>query len=131
MKKLFILLIGLSLIGTASFAQTAKKKADTKKAVAAKPIKGFVASLNDLMMGGTGKVNKDQAQTLAGNGQPVVLAVGEGKKVKIYFVYNSDGTFGGKNLAKYGNNTTVGVFGKTKTVNGINLIIADMIESMD
>ncbi|TAL68893.1 MAG: hypothetical protein EPN82_09520 [Bacteroidetes bacterium] len=96
-----------------------------------KPIKGRIASLTGLFMGGDGKVSKDQAVTQAEKGDPIVFVVGEGKKAKIYFVYNTDGTFGGKNLAKYANNKFVGIIGKTSTKNGLNFIIAEMIESMD
>ena len=61
----------------------------------------------------------------------MVFCVEKGKSCKIYFVYNSDGTFAGKKLAKYANNKKVGIVGKAKTVSGINIIIADMIESAD
>jgi hypothetical protein len=96
-----------------------------------KPIKGRVASLTGIFMGGDGKVSKDEAVSMASKGEPIVFVVGDGKKAKIYFVYNSDGTFGGKNLAKYANNKFVGIIGKTMSKHGINFIIADMIESMD
>ncbi len=102
-----------------------------KSAKAKKPIKGRIASLTGLFMGGDGKVSKDQAVSLAEKGDPIVFVVGDGKKAKIYFVYNTDGTFGGKNLAKYANNKFVGIIGKTSTKNGINFFIAEMIESMD
>lgn len=117
-------LIALLLLVGVVFTTSLDAKVD-------KPLKGRVASLNDIMMGGDGKVDKVKAQELAEKGNPIVFVVGTGKKAKIYFVYNEDGTFGGKNLAKYANNTNVGVFGKVKTVNGINIIIATMIESMD
>lgn len=96
-----------------------------------KPIKGRVASLNAIITGGDGKVERATALELAEKGNPIVFVVGTGKKAKIYFVYNEDGSFGGKNLAKYANNTNVGIVGKTKVVNGVNIIIASMIESMD
>jgi len=119
MYKLIAILLLVGLVFTTSVS------------AADKPMKGRVASLNDIMMGGDGKVDKAKAQELAEKGNPIVFVVGKGKSAKIYFVYNEDGTFGGKNLAKYANNTNVGVFGKTKTVNGIKIIIATMIESMD
>ena len=92
----------------------------------AKPIKGQVVSFNDLVMGGKGTVTKDQAKELAEKGNPIVFKSGK----TIYFVYNEDGTFAGKKLANYANNANVGIVGKTKKVNGINIIIASMIESM-
>lgn len=91
-----------------------------------KPIKGQVVSFNDLVMGGKGKVTKEQATQLAESGNPIVFKSGK----KIYFVYNDDGTFAGKKLAKYANNEFVGIVGKVKKVNGIDIIIATMIDSM-
>jgi len=98
---------------------------------APKPMKGQVASLNDLIMGGTGKVDKDKATELAEKGNPIVFKTGKGKSAKVYFVYNEDGTFAGKKLAKYANNENVGIIGKVKKVNGLNILIAESIESMD
>jgi len=115
-----------------TLSETKTTPASTKKAVKGKkPIKGRIVSLTGLFMGGDGKVSKDQAVTLADKGDPIVFVVGEKKKAKIYFVYNTDGSFGGKNLSKYANNKFVGIVGKTSTKNGINFIIAEMIESMD
>jgi hypothetical protein len=113
-------------------ATAAPAKADTKKAAkSAKPIKGKVVSLTNLYLGKAGAITKDEAVKMADKGDPIVFMVGDGKKGKIYFVYNTDGTFGGKNLAKYANNKNVGIVGKTKTINGVNYIIAEIIESMD
>jgi len=98
---------------------------------APKPMKGQVASLNDLVMGGTGKIDKAKATELAEKGSPIVFITGKGKSAKVYFVYNADGTFAGKNLAKYANNITVGIIGKVKKINGLNILIAETIESMD
>lgn len=115
-----------------NLSETKTTPASTKKAVKSKkPIKGRIVSLTGLYMGGDGKVSKDQAVSLADKGDPIVFVVGDGKKAKIYFVYNTDGSFGGKNLAKYANNKFVGIVGKTSSKNGINFIIAEMIESMD
>ncbi|MBI5325298.1 MAG: hypothetical protein HZB41_08530 [Ignavibacteriae bacterium] len=111
---------------------TTKTTATTQKAVKGKkPIKGRIASLTGLFMGGDGKVTKDQAVSQADKGDPIVFVVGDGKNAKIYFVYNTDGSFGGKNLARYANNKFVGIVGKTSTKNGIKFIIAEIIESMD
>jgi hypothetical protein len=93
---------------------------------AQKPIQGQVVSLNDLMMGGKGKVTKEQAQRLVETGNPVVFKSGK----TIYFVYNEDGSFAGKKLANYASNEKVGIIGKTKKVNGLNIIIMSMIDSM-
>ncbi len=105
------------------------KKEATKKA--GKPLKGRVISLAKFIIDGKGTVTKDEATKEAEEGKPIVLLVGDGKKAKIYFVFNEDGSFAGKKLAKYANNKFVGIIGKQKVVNGINIIIAEMIESMD
>ena len=91
-----------------------------------KPIQGQVVSFNDIVKGGKGTVTKEEAKTLAENGNPIVFKSGK----KIYFVYNEDGTFASKKLANYANNAKVGIVGKTKKVNGIDIIIASMIDSM-
>jgi hypothetical protein len=97
----------------------------------AKPMKGQVASLNDLVLGGTGKVDKAKAMELAEKGSPIVFITGKGKTAKVYFVYNEDGSFAGKNLAKFAANEFIGIVGKVKKVNGLNILIAEKIESMD
>lgn len=96
------------------------------EAYSQKPIVGQVVSLNDIVMGGKGTVSKDEAKRLAENGNPIVFKSGK----TIYFVYNEDGSFAGKKLANFAANEKVGVVGKTKKVNGLNVIIASMIESM-
>lgn len=65
------------------------------------------------------------------NDQPLVLVTGQGKSSRIYFIYNSDGTFAGKKLMAFTPNKMVNVSGKTKTVNGLNVIYADNIESAE
>jgi hypothetical protein len=108
------------------------KKVDQKKdKKAPKPIKGTVIDLADWLKGGTGKTSKEQAIKLAESGSPIVFAVGSGKSAKIYFIMNTDGSFAGKKLANYANNKFVGVVGKTKKAGGMNIIVADMIQSMD
>lgn len=105
------------------------KKDAVKKA--GKPLTGRVISLAKFVIDGKGIVSKDEATKEAEEGKPIVLLAVEGKKAKIYFVFNEDGSFAGKKLAKYANNKFVGIIGKKKVVNGINIIIAEMIESMD
>jgi len=122
MTKIFGLFILIAVLFTAISATDSL--AQTKKAP--KPIKGQVVSFNDLVMGGKGTVTKDQAKELAEKGNPIVFKSGK----TIYFVYNEDGSFASKKLANYANNEFVGIIGKTKKVNGINIIIASMIESM-
>lgn len=117
MNKFSVVAFALMLVFAATFVS---------EVYAQKPIKGTVVSLNDLVLSGTGKVTKEQAQTLADNGNPIVFKVGK----KIYFVYNEDGTFAGKRLAKYANNEFVGIVGKTKKVKGIDIIIMNTIDGM-
>ncbi len=119
-NKLVILSIALAFI----FSSLIVVDAYAQKA--AKPLKGEVVSLNDIVMGGKGKVTKDEAKKLAENGNAIVFKSGK----KIYFVYNEDGTFASKKLANYAESTSVGIVGKTKTVNGINIIIMSMIDNM-
>ncbi len=97
----------------------------------AKPVKGYVASLNAVVLGQDGRVNKAEAKKLAEKAQPIVLVVEKGATKKIYFVLNEDGSYAGKKLAKYANNKFVGVVGKIKRAKGVDFIIATLIESMD
>ncbi|ROL56003.1 hypothetical protein D9V84_09645 [Bacteroidetes/Chlorobi group bacterium Naka2016] len=111
-------------------------KADVKQSTATKPksgkpLKGKVISLSKFVLDGKGIVKKEEAMKEADEGKPIVFLVGEGKKAKVYFVFNEDGSFAGKKLAKFADNNFVGIIGKTKVVNGLNIIIAEMIESMD
>lgn len=122
MTKFFGILILMAVMFTAISSTDAL--AQTKKS--SKPIKGQVVSFNDLVLGGKGTVTKEQAKELAEKGNPIVFKSGK----TIYFVYNEDGSFASKNLANFANNATVGIIGKTKKVNGINIIIANIIESM-
>jgi hypothetical protein len=157
MKKLFLATISLLLVFGLTFAfsqEAAQKKASAKKAEpakveqkqksetkadvkkeankkAGKPLKGRVISLAKYIIDNNGTVSKDEAMKEADEGKPIVFLVGEGKKAKIYFVFNEDGSFAGKKLAKYASNKYVGIIGKQKVVGGLNIIIAEMIESMD
>jgi hypothetical protein len=92
-----------------------------------KPLQGTVVSFNDMMIGGTGKVNKAQALDLVSKGNMIVL---KGLDGKIYFVYNEDGSFAGKKLAGFANNASVGLLGKSKVVDGIHIFIMNLIEAM-
>lgn len=89
--------------------------------------KGQVVSLNKLVNSQKGEVTVDEATKMAEKGQPIVLLVNK----KVHFVYNSDGSFAGMNLAKYAANKTVGIVGRKKTANGLNIIIADMIKPIN
>jgi len=129
MKKITSILLAVFMIfAAANFASAAPKKATPK---APKPIEGKVVSLNEVVTGSFTQWKKADAEAAANQGTPFVLMVGQGAKAKIYFVYNEDGSFAGKKLAKYSFNKKVGIVGKTKTVNGVQIIIAETIEAMD
>lgn len=105
-------------------AQTSKNKSK------AKLYKGTVASLTGVYMGNY-TITKDEAIRLAENGSPIVFVQGKGKKAKIAFLIDHDGSFLGKKLANYANNKTVAVNGWEKVINGVRYIIVDFIESAD
>ncbi len=92
-----------------------------------KPFQGYIASLDALVTGSDGRVNKAKAQELHAKGNLIVLM---GSDNQVYFVYNEDGTFAGKRLAGYANNQKVGLLGKAKVIDGINVFIMNLIESM-
>lgn len=93
-----------------------------------KPMKGKIVSLEDVIVAKKDlQLSKQQAQELLDRNVPLVFQYNK----KIYFVQNEDGSFAFKKLANYAHNKNVGIVGKTKTVNGINVIIMSNIESMD
>ncbi len=111
-----------------TFAQTTKKTTVKK---APKPIVGKVVSLNEVATGNFRTWTKMEADTAASLGTPFVLLVGTGSSAKVYIVLFEDGSFAGKQLAKYAFNKKVGIVGKTKVKNKLNFIIAEKIESME
>lgn len=148
--SLFIIAFGFSFLSYAQEAGTKKVtpkvEVETKENIKAtkttrttpsktkkssKPIKGRVVSLVQMFLDKVGKVTKEEAMKQAEEGKPIVFLVGKGKKAKVYFVFNEDGSFAGKKLAKFADNKFVGIVGKTKIINGLNFIVAEIIESMD
>jgi len=125
MKKALLLMLMFTLaIGFMPEMANAAKKAP-------KPTVGQVVTLNDVITGSFTEWTKETAVAAAEKGVPFVLLVGKGTRAKIYFVFNEDGTFAGKKLAKYAFNKKVGILGKVKTKNGIKTIIAEDIQSME
>jgi hypothetical protein len=109
------------------------KKTDAPKSTknAAKVYKGSIASLAGVAQGNY-TITKDEAQKLTAKGGVLVFVEGNsGKKAKLYFLIDQDGSFIGDKLASYAANKFIGVKGWKKTVNGTNFIIVDFIESMD
>ena len=98
------------------------------KTTAQKPIQGQVVSLHDVIMGVKDlQLNREKAEELYEQKIPLVFKVGN----KIYFVQNDDGSFAFKKLVGYAMNKKVGIVGKTKVVNGINVIVMTSIDAMD
>ena len=124
MKKLaliFLLIFAVSL--TQAFAQADKKKG-------AKSMKGTITSISKINKG-TFSINKAEAQACLTANDPVVFVVGDGKKAKVYFILEADGSSACKKLAGYAGNKKISVFGKAKASNGINYIVEEMMESED
>lgn len=121
MKKILILLLIFGIFATVTNLDAQKSK---------KPIEGKVVSINDLAIGSFQNWTKEAAEAEAAKGTPFVFMSGTGKKAQIYFVFNEDGTFASKKLAKYAHNSKVGIVGTVKKINGINILIMEIIESM-
>ena len=97
-------------------------------APAPKPMKGKIVSLEDVIKSKKDlQLTKDKAKELRELGVPLVFQYNK----KIYFVQHEDGAFAFNKLADYAHNKNIGIVGKIKTVNGINVIIMSKIESMD
>ncbi len=113
---------------TATATETATEEATEEKteevATArdynAQPLMGYVASLDDLMMGGEGRVNSAKAKSLAEAGK-VLVFVGEGK---IYYVSDAGGNFAKKGLIKIAGEKEFGLKGKAESKYGLNYFIA-------
>lgn len=111
--------------------EQSKQSKSTSKVKSGKPLKGRVVSLSQMLLDKVGTLSKEEAIKQCEEGKPIAFLVGEGKKAKVYFVFNEDGSYAGKKLAKFASNKYVGIVGKTKIINGVNIIIAEIIESMD
>jgi hypothetical protein len=117
MKKIIITSVVIALLFAVS----------SDVAFAQKPIKGQIVSLDDVIKKVPNlQLTKERAKELYENGSPLVFKVGS----KIYFVQNEDGSFAFKKLSDFAHNKNVGIVGKTKTVNGINIIIMSKIDAM-
>lgn len=92
------------------------------------PLKCRIVAFDDVATGNFRKLTKPQAKDLAAKGKMLVV-IDENNRV--FVVYNEDGTIASNNLAKYAANEYIGILGKYKKVNGVNVIIASMIESLD
>lgn len=88
------------------------------------PLVGEVVDIAQLLTGGEGKVNREQALQLVERGQPIGVLAGN----VLYLVYNPDGSYAGKKLARFAN-APVGIVGRIHRRGGWSVIIADLIES--
>jgi hypothetical protein len=91
------------------------------------PIMGKIVSLSGLVHG-DGTVNKAEAAKMVEKAIPLMFKADAGS---VCMVYNADGSYAGKKLVKYASNKKIGIIGQVKTVNGVKIIIADKIESME
>ncbi len=99
-----------------------------KKDYSKEALRCQIVLLDDVATGNFRKITKPQATEFVGKGKILVVKAENGA---IFFVYNQDGTFGSKNLARYAANNFIGIIGKHKVQNGLNIIIAEIIESSD
>lgn len=89
-------------------------------------VTGTVISLNKLGATGDGTITKAEAAELVKTGQPLAVKAGN----KIVLVFNSNGAFAGKSLAKYAESNTIAIAGELKQVNGMDAVIMTKIQEM-
>ena len=85
-------------------------------------ITGQAVSLAGIAAGTDGKVTSDNAAELIGQGDMFLL----NSNGTLYFVYDNEGNFAGATLAKYAGKT-IGLIGKEKIFEGINIFYAEEI----
>lgn len=88
--------------------------------------KGKVVDLVSVLKGGDGKITKAEAEKLVADGKPIAFE----SNGKIYFIYSEGGSSMNSKLAKYAQAETVGIKGKLKKVNGLNIIISTFMNAM-
>lgn len=103
------------------------KKATSSNDFSTQPMNAYVVSLNEVAAGKDGKVSKSTALDLLSKNQ--ILAVKNKDNGNVYLVYHSNGTFAGKDLANMAD-VEIGILGKAKKVNGVNVIMAEKIRPM-
>jgi hypothetical protein len=104
---------------------TDKPASDMPKAPAGfkADFEGQVISVENLLTGGNGRIDKATAENLLSYGKPIAFL----SKGVIYFVFDAGGNFAGNKLAKLAEASKVGIAGKVKTVKGLKYIIANGI----
>lgn len=91
------------------------------------PLKGYVVSIKDVAFGAEGKINKDEAKALLDKGSTIGVKSGN----NVYVVYHENGSYAGEKIHNYANRSTVGLYGKAMTKNGVNAFILTRIVSLD
>jgi len=114
---------GVTILGEAPEAVEPEKKDYTKEALRCQ-----IVLLEDAVSGKFRKLTKPSALEFTEQGKILVVRAENGA---IFFVYNEDGSFGSKNLARYAANDFIGILGKTKYKYDLNFIFAEYIESSD
>ena len=124
MKKIVFSSIVLCLL----IAVLCKNSSNAFAAAAPKPMKGQIVSLDDIIKGKKDlQLTKEKATELYEQKVPIVFLYNK----KIYFVQTEDGSFAFRKLSDFAHNKFVGIKGKTKTVNGLNVIIMSYIDAMN
>ena len=122
MRKIIIASVIFSLLFAVVNTEAATKTTTPK------PLKGKIVSLDDVVKGKKDlKLTKEKPNELLADGTPLVFLYNK----KIYFVQTEGGDFAFKKIVSFAHREWVGITGKTKTVNGINIIIMSDINAMD
>lgn len=91
------------------------------------PLKGYIVSIKDVAFGADGKINKSEAKALLDKGSTIGVKSGN----NVYVVYHENGAYAGEKIHNYANRSTVGLYGKAMTKNGVNAFILTRIVSLD
>jgi hypothetical protein len=119
----------LSLALVLGFLFFANESTIAQKATKApKPvITGNVASLANILTEQDVALDVKTAEGLVEKGQSLVVVSGKGKKAKVYFIMNADGSMANKRIAKMADKE-LEVFGRLSVRNGLNVVIADKFQ---
>lgn len=90
------------------------------------PMEGYIVSLDHLVMGGDGRVSKAEAEEKLSQGKILLFKSGS----DVYFVLSEGGSYAGSQLAKYAAAPKVGLKGKIKKSNGVNMFMMTYIDAM-
>lgn len=91
------------------------------------PITGVVVSVKAMTLGDKGTISRDAAKDLAKKGDPLLFKSGG----KYYYVLTTDKDYWGEKLANYAGLSKVGIYGAKAKYNGVNVILAAKIVSLE